>query len=64
MLKARTTTKGYCMSYSLVEPEHFTEEQQSFIERLSRKIELSSSSSGVIAGAKDIRSRHLTATDR
>ena len=51
------------MSYSLVEPEHFTEEQQSFVERFSRTVEVASSGSGVIAGVKDIRSRHLTATD-
>lgn len=49
--------------YSLVEPEHFTDEHQSFIERFARTIEVASSGSGVIAGAKDIRSRHLTASD-
>lgn len=52
------------MPYSLVEPEHFTEEHQSLIERFARTMEVASSSSGVIAGAKDVRSRHLAATDR
>ncbi len=51
------------MPYSLVEPEHFTDEHRSFIERFARTIEVASSGSGVIAGAKDIRSRHLTASD-
>ena len=63
MLDAPTATEGHRMSYSLVEPEHFTEEQQSFVERFSRTVEVASSGSGVIAGVKDIRSRHLTATD-
>lgn len=63
MLSARTTTEIPPMPYSLVEPEHFTHEHRSFIERFARTIEVASSSSGVIAGAKDIRSRHFTASD-
>lgn len=51
------------MPYSLVEPEHFTDEHQSFIDRFARTIEVASSVNGVIVGAKDIRSRHLTASD-
>ena len=52
------------MPYALVEPEHFSSEQQSFIERFAHTIEVASSGGSVIAGIKDIRSRHVTATDR
>lgn len=38
------------MSYSLVEPAHFTDEHQSFIEQFGRTIEVASSASGAIAG--------------
>ena len=51
------------MSYSLVEPEHFTSEHQLFIERLMKTIQAASSSSNVITSAKDIHSCHLTASD-
>lgn len=43
------------MTYAFVEPEHFTDEHRSFIERFSTMIEVASSSSGVIVGAKDIQ---------
>lgn len=51
------------MSYSLVEPEHFTEEHQSFIERFGRTIEAGSSNSNIITSTKDVRSCHLAASD-
>lgn len=51
------------MTYSLVEPEQFSDEQQSLIERFARTIETASSSNGLIACAKDVHSRHLAATD-
>ena len=51
------------MTYSLAESHSFIEEHQSFIERFARTIEVASSSSGAIVGAKDIHSRHLTASD-
>lgn len=51
------------MTYSLAESQSFIEEHQSFIERFARTIETASSTSGAIVGAKDIHSRHLTASD-
>lgn len=51
------------MPYSLVEPEAFTDEHRSFIERFSRTVEVASAGSDVIAGVKDVRSRHLTASN-
>ncbi|MGN6231858.1 MAG: hypothetical protein ACTHNZ_11960 [Trinickia sp.] len=51
------------MSYSLVDPERFTDEHRLFIERFGRTIDVASSASGAIAGAKDVHSRHLTAND-
>lgn len=63
MLDAPATTEGHRMSYTIVEPERFTEEQQAYIERFARTIEVGAAGSGVIAGIKDVRSLHLTATD-
>lgn len=63
MLNAPATAKGHRMPYSIVEPEYFTKEQQSYIERFARTIEAGAAGSGVIAGIKDIRSRHLTSTE-
>lgn len=63
MLSARVTTESRSMSYSIVVQEHFTDEHQAFIERFARTVEVASAGSGVIAGAKDVRSRHLAATD-
>jgi hypothetical protein len=51
------------MPYSLIEPEQFTDEHRSCIEKFARTLDAASSRSGLIAGAKDIRSRHLTASD-
>lgn len=51
------------MHYLLVEPEHFTDAHQRFIEQFSRTIELVSSCSDAIVDAKDVQSRHLTASD-
>ncbi len=51
------------MSYSLVEPEQFTDEHRSFIERFAKTIRAASSSSNVVTSAKDVRSCHLTASD-
>lgn len=52
------------MPYSIVEPGNFTEEHQSFIDQFAQTIEIASSRSALIAGAKDVRSCHLTASDR
>ena len=51
------------MSYSLVAPEQFTEKQQRFLEKFRQSIDLVSSRSGAIVGAKDVNSRHFIATD-
>lgn len=51
------------MHYVLVEPEHFTEAHHRFIQQFSHIVELTSSSGDAIVDAKDVRSRHLTATD-
>jgi hypothetical protein len=51
------------MHYLLVEPEHFTDAHQRFIEQFSHTVELVSSSSDAIVDAKDVQSRHLTASD-
>ena len=51
------------MSYRLVEPEDFTEDQQSFIEDFSQTVEVASSNSNIIMSTKDIRSCHLVASD-
>lgn len=51
------------MHYLLVEPEHFTDAHQRFIEQFSHTVELVSSSCDAIVDAKDVQSRHLTASD-
>jgi hypothetical protein len=67
MLNAPAITESQPMTrspYSLVEPEQFTDEHRSFIERFAKTVEAASSGSALIAGAKDIQSRHLAASDR
>lgn len=51
------------MRYRLVEPTNFTDTHLSFIAQFARNVELVSSCSGAIVGAKDIHSRHLVASD-
>lgn len=51
------------MHYALVEPEHFTDAHRSFVMQFAHAVELVSSCNDAILGAKDVRSRHLTASD-
>ncbi|QYG08891.1 hypothetical protein [Janthinobacterium sp. PAMC25594] len=51
------------MSYRLVAQENFTVEQTVFMEKLKESINLISTQSNIILGAKDINSRHFTSTD-
>ena len=52
------------MHYPLVEPEYFTDVHRRYIEHFSHAVDLASScSSDTIVGAKDVHSRHLTASD-
>lgn len=51
------------MHYRLVEPQYFVDVHQSFVEQFARAVALVSTSSGAIVAAKDIQSRHFTASD-
>ena len=51
------------MSFSLVAPEQFTTRQQRYLEQFRQSIDLVSSQSGTIVGAKDVNSQHFIATD-
>jgi hypothetical protein len=51
------------MTYALVAPEQFTVEQQCFVDSFKASIQLLSSHTDLIMGAKDIRSRHIISTD-
>ncbi|MBP4046218.1 hypothetical protein [Chromobacterium violaceum] len=51
------------MTYAMLAPDCFTDEHKSFLAGFRQSMEMLSSSSNMMLGAKDIRSRHLAATD-
>jgi hypothetical protein len=51
------------MGYTLVSPENFTVEQNKFVESFKESVNLISSQTDLVFGAKDINSRHLISTD-